>query len=164
MGAVLRAVEVPAVGGDTLWADMGAAYDGLPDDVKDRVENLVAVHDWIHNFGRNMEPSLREEFRLLYPAMEHPVVRIHPETGRKTLFVNAAFTTHIVGLEADESADVLGFLYRQAAYPEYQCRFRWAAGSVAFWDNRATQHYAASDYAPQPRRMERVTIIGDRPR
>ncbi len=164
MGAVLRAVQVPAVGGDTLWADMGAAYDGLPEDIRARIEGLVAVHDWVHTFGRNMEEGLRDQLRVTFPPMEHPVVRTHPETGRRTLFVNAAFTTRIVGLDADESADLLGFLYRQAAYPEYQCRFRWAAGSVAFWDNRATQHYAASDYAPQPRQMERVTLVGDRPR
>ena len=163
MGSVLRAVQVPAVGGDTLWADMGAAYDGLPDDIKARVEGLVAVHDWVQTFGRNMEASLRDELRVTFPPVEHPVVRTHPETGRKTLFVNAAFTTHIVGLDADESTDLVGFLYRQAAYPEYQCRFRWSVGSVAFWDNRATQHYASSDYAPHPRHMERVTIVGDRP-
>ncbi len=164
MGAVLRAVEVPAVGGDTLWADMGAAYDGLPDDIKARIEGLVAVHDWIHTFGRNMEEGLRDRLRLTFPSMEHPVVRTHPDTGRKTLYVNAAFTTHIVGLDVEESADLLGFLYRQATYPEYQCRFRWKPGSVAFWDNRSSQHYAASDYAPQPRHMERVTLVGDRPR
>jgi taurine dioxygenase len=90
-------------------------------------------------------------------------VRTHPETGRKTLFVNAAFTQYVVGMPRDESAELLDVLYRQAAYPEYQCRFRWAPGDIAFWDNRATQHYATSDYFPQRRVMERITIIGDRP-
>ena len=90
-------------------------------------------------------------------------MRTHPETGRKTLYVNAAFTQHIVGLDPDESEELLDYLYRQAAFPEYQCRFRWGPGDVAFWDNRATQHYAASDYYPQRRVMERITIVGDRP-
>lgn len=163
MGAVLRAIDVPAVGGDTLWADMAAAYDLLPPEVKARIDGLVAVHDWIDTFGRAMEPAVRDALRPDFPPMEHPVVRTHPETGRRTLFVNGAFTQHIVGLDPDESAELLGYLYRQAVYPEYQCRFRWTAGAVAFWDNRATQHYASSDYFPQRRVMERVSIIGDRP-
>jgi taurine dioxygenase len=90
-------------------------------------------------------------------------VRTHPETGRKTLFVNRAFTQHIVGLDVDESRELLEHLYVQASFPEYQCRFRWRPGDVAFWDNRSTQHYAASDYFPQRRVMERITVIGDRP-
>jgi taurine dioxygenase len=163
LGSILRAVEVPEVGGDTLWADMGAAYDCLPDDVKDRLEGLVAVHDWWDTFGRAMPAAERDALRPDFPPVEHPVVRTHPETGRKTLFVNAAFTRQIVGMPKDESDELLDFLYRQAAYPEYQCRFHWSPGDVAFWDNRATQHYAASDYFPQRRVMERITIIGDRP-
>ena len=91
------------------------------------------------------------------------MVRTHPETGRRTLFVNSAFTQHIVGLDPDESAELLEYLYRQAAYPEYQCRFHWAPGEVVFWDNRATQHYAVSDYFPQRRVMERVSILGTAP-
>jgi taurine dioxygenase len=163
MGAVLRAVEVPAVGGDTLFADMAAAYDGLDEAIKDRIGGLVAVHDWVTTFGRAMDPAERERLRPRFPAVEHPVVRRHPETGRRTLFVNGAFTQHIVGLPTEESAALLDLLYRQAAYPEYQCRFRWTPGAIAFWDNRATQHYAASDYFPQRRVMERVSIVGDRP-
>jgi taurine dioxygenase len=163
MGAVLRAIEVPEVGGDTLWADMGAAYDLLPQEVKDRIDGMVAVHDWIDTFGRAMDPAKRDALRPDFPAIEHPVVRTHPETGRRTLFVNSAFTQHIVGLDPDESAELLSYLYRQAAYPEYQCRFRWTPGAVAFWDNRAAQHYASSDYFPQRRVMERVSIVGDRP-
>ena len=164
LGSVLRAIELPGVGGDTLWADMAAAYDCLDDDVKARIDGMVAVHDWLTTFGRNMNPAQRDELRVDFPAVEHPVVRTHPETGRRTLFVNAAFTQHIVGLEPDESAELLAYLYRQACYPEYQCRLRWEPGTVAFWDNRSTQHYAASDYFPQRRVMERITIIGDRPR
>ena len=99
-----------------------------------------------------------------YPPAEHPVVRTHPETGRKGLYVNAACTSHIVGMARDASDRLLDHLYRQASVPEYQCRFRWQPRSIAFWDNRAVQHYAASDYYPQRRLMERVTICGDVPR
>lgn len=99
-----------------------------------------------------------------FPPAEHPVVRTHPETGRKTLYVNRAFTQHIVGMDDDESRAVLDFLYLQATFPESQCRWRWQPGDVAFWDNRSTQHDATSDYFPQRRVMERITVIGDRPR
>ena len=163
LGSVLHCVECPPVGGDTLWADMGAAYDGLPAVVRDRIDGLVAVHDFTRTFGRGLSKDKLEKARVEYPPVEHPVVRVHPATGRRTLFVNAPFTSHIVGLDPPESDRLLETLCAQAQVPEYQCRFRWAAGSVAFWDNRATQHYAASDYAPQRRVMERVTIIGDRP-
>ena len=163
LGSVLRAIEVPELGGDTLWADMAAAYDRLTDEMKDHLEGKVALHDWLPNFGLAMEPAQREELRPHFPAVEHPVVRTHPETGRKTLYVNRIFTQHIVGLEPAESEELLAFLCDQAAFPEYQCRHRWAVGDVAFWDNRATQHYASSDYWPARRVMERITVIGDRP-
>lgn len=163
MGSLLRALEVPPVGGDTLWADMGAAYDGLRADMKDRIDGMVAVHDWGQSFGLAMTPDQRVKMREQYPAVEHPVVRTHPETGRKTLYVNEVFVRQIVGLDAAESDALLDRLCRQARIPEFQCRFRWTAGSLAFWDNRATQHYATSDYAPQRRVMERATVIGDRP-
>jgi taurine dioxygenase len=163
LGSILRAVEVPEVGGDTLWADMGAAYDGLSDAIKERIAGLVAVHDWWNTFGRGMDAATRDALRPDFPAVEHPVVRAHPETGRKTLYVNQAFTQHIVGLDPAESHELLSYLYNQAAFPEYQCRFHWSAGDVAFWDNRSTQHYAVSDYFPQRRVMERITIVGDRP-
>jgi len=163
LGSILRAVEVPTVGGDTLWADMGAAYDGLSDSMKERIEGLVAVHDWYNTFGRGMDEATRDSLRPDFPAVEHPVVRAHPETGRKTLYVNQAFTQHIVGLDPGESQELLAFLYNQAAFPEYQCRFQWSVGDIAFWDNRSTQHYAVSDYFPQRRVMERITIVGDRP-
>ncbi len=163
LGSVLRAIEVPEVGGDTLWADMGAAYDGLTPAMKEHLDGKIAVHDWITTFGRGMDEATRDALRVDFPAMEHPVVRTHPETGRKTLFVNRAFTHHIVGMDPEDSEALLQFLYARAAFPEYQCRFRWRAGDVAFWDNRSSQHYASSDYAPARRVMDRITVIGDRP-
>ncbi len=163
LGSLLHAIEIPDVGGDTLWADMGAAYDGLDDEVKELIEGMTAVHDWWTSFGASMSPEQREALRPDFPAVEHPIVRTHPETGRKTLYVNSIFTTQIVGLDPDDGQRLLDHLCRQAAVPEYQCRFRWSAGALAIWDNRATQHYAASDYAPNRRVMERITVIGDRP-
>jgi taurine dioxygenase len=162
-GAVLRAIEVPEVGGDTLWLDAAAAYDGLPDDVKERIDGMTAVHDWRHSFGLAMPQEVRDELDPLFPAPEHPIVRVHPETGRKTLFVNAVFTHHIVGLPDDESDALLGRLFHETRRPEFQCRFRWTPGAVAFWDNRATMHYASSDYHPQRRTMDRISIQGDVP-
>lgn len=167
LGSILRAIELPPVGGDTLFADMYAAYDGLSDEVKSRVDNAVAVHDFAHfRAGLRKRGKTEEEieaFNKAYPMVEHPVIRTHPETGRRCIYVNAAFTQHIVGWDKDDSDAMLKHLYAQAAIPEYQCRFRWEPGSIAFWDNRASQHYAASDYWPAARRMERVTIVGDRP-
>jgi taurine dioxygenase len=163
LGSVLRAIEVPPTGGDTLWADMGAAYDGLTSSMKEQVAGLIAEHDWITTFGMGMDAETRDRLRADFPAVQHPVVRTHPETGRKTLFVNRAFTQRIVDLDEEASRALLDFLYLQASFPEYQCRWRWQPGDVAFWDNRSTQHYAASDYFPQRRVMERITVIGDRP-
>jgi len=167
LGSILRAVEVPPVGGDTLFADMAAAYDGLSDEVKATIEGKVAVHDFAH-FRRGLRKAGRSEaeieaFNQAYPMVEHPIVRTHPETGRRAIYVNAAFTQHVVGMESAASNALLKHLYAQAAVPEYQCRFRWRRNAIAFWDNRASQHYAASDYWPAVRRMERVTVIGDRP-
>ena len=162
-GAVLRAVEVPAVGGDTLWADCAAAYDGLPDDLKARIDGLEAEHDWRQSFGLAMDDATRDALAEQYPTVTHPVVRVHPETGRKTLFVNGIFTQRIVGLDDAESEALLDRLCRQFTRPEYQVRFKWTPGSVAFWDNRATVHYASSDYHPQPRVMDRISIAGDAP-
>lgn len=168
LGSILRAIEVPPVGGDTLFADMYAAYDGLKDAVKARIDGAMAVHDFTH-FRAGMRKRGKTEaeiaaFEEQYPMVEHPVVRTHPETGRKCIYVNAAFTLHIVGMDKAESDALLAHLYAQAAIPEHQCRFRWGKNSIAFWDNRASQHYAVSDYFPAVRRMERVTVIGDRPR
>jgi len=164
LGSVLLAREVPPVGGDTLFCDMYAAYDGLDDELRESLDGLRAVHDFTKTFGRLLTPEQLEEKRREYPPAEHPVVRTHPETGRKGLYVNAGFTSHIAGMERAESRRLLDILYRQATVPEYQCRFRWRPLSVAFWDNRAAQHYAASDYYPSRRWMERVTICGDAPR
>src|SRR3990167_2229638 len=168
LGSILRAVEVPPVGGDTLFADMYAAYEGLKDEVKARIDGAVAVHDFAHFRERMRKRGLTEaQIEALnekYPTVEHPVVRTHPETGRKAIYVNAAFTQHTVGMDKAESDALLTHLYAQAAIPEYQCRFRWEKNAIAFWDNRASQHYAVSDYFPAVRRMERVTVVGDRPR
>lgn len=162
-GAVLRAVEVPALGGDTLWSDAAAAHDSLPAELQERIASLSAVHDWTHTFGLLMTDEERAPLAERFPPVEHPVVRIHPETGRRTIFVNGFFTTRIVGLADEESHALLHRLHAEIARPEHQCRFRWAPGSVALWDNRATQHYATSDYWPQRRVMDRISIAGDRP-
>ena len=166
-GSILRAVEVPDVGGDTLFADMGAAYDGLPAALKARIEGRRAVHElgYLKAIMRNQGMSKEEVEDTLrkFPPFEHPMVRIHPETGRKTLFVNAVFTRRVVDMEPAQSSALLNELFARAAVPEYQCRFRWRRNAIAFWDNRATQHYAVSDYWPERRHMERVSIAGDRP-
>lgn len=167
LGSVLRALEVPPVGGDTLFADMYAAYDGLAVEIKAEIDGAQALHDFAH-FRRGLRKAGKTEaeieaFNAAYPSVLHPVVRTHPETGRKELYVNAAFTQRIEGMDRDRSDALLKHLYAQAAIPEYQCRFRWTTGAIAFWDNRSSQHYAVSDYWPAVRRMERVTIIGDRP-
>ncbi len=164
LGSMLRAIEVPDVGGDTLFADMEAAFDALDENLKDRLRTMTAIHDFTRVFGGNKTDDELAELREKFPPAEHPVIRTHPVTGRQSIYVNVAFTSHIVGLERDESDKLLQFLYRQASIPEYQCRFRWAVDSLAFWDNRCVQHYAVSDYWPARRRMERVTIVGDRPR
>ncbi len=163
LGSVLRLIEVPPVGGDTMWADMAAAYDNLPEDVRARIDGLTAVHDYLPGFDRFSDPALLARWQDRFPPVEHPVVRTHPETGRRTLFVNQAFTTHIVGLDRAESDRLLRYLFLQAHTPEFQVRFSWRPNSVAFWDNRATQHYAVNDYHPHVRIAERVAIAGDRP-
>jgi taurine dioxygenase len=161
LGSVLRAVEVPAAGGDTLWADMGAAYDNLSERTKARIEGLTAVHDWVPSWGLTMTESQIAAHREALPPVEHPVVVRHPRTGRKLLYVNEPFTTRITGLPESESHELLGELVLQARIPEYQVRFRWQPGSVAIWDNIATQHYAINDYYPQRRVMERIAIAGE---
>lgn len=162
LGSILKAVAVPPVGGDTLFANMAMAYELLSDDVKEVITGRVAVHDIARVFAGRLNKSA-EELRERYPPIEHPIVRTHPETGESVLYVNTAFTSHIKDMEAGESGRLLHKLYRTAANPEIQCRFRWQLGSLAFWDNRASQHFASSDYYPQVRKMERVTIAGDRP-
>lgn len=163
MGAILHATQVPTTGGDTLFADMYAAYEGLDEHLKARIDGLVAVHDFLQVFGHQLDDAGRASMREEYPPAEHPVVRTHPDTAKKLLYVNAFFVTHLVGMERDESDALLNELCRSAAQVEYQCRFHWTPGAVAFWDNRAVQHYAASDYWPDVRIMERASIVGDRP-
>ncbi|MGW0908551.1 TauD/TfdA dioxygenase family protein [Streptomyces sp. NPDC002853] len=160
LGAVLRAVEVPAAGGDTMWADMAAAYDNLPADLKERIESLVAVHDWEASWGALMNDEQKAAFRANWPQVAHPVVVRHPRSGRRTLYVNEPFTRYIKGLPDAESRDLLDILVLQARIPEFQIRFHWEPDSVAVWDNIAVQHYAVNDYFPQRRVMERVAIAG----
>lgn len=163
LGSILRGKIIPDVGGDTLFADMYAAYEGLSDKTKERIANATAEHSFVFAFGRGMDAERKAAMLEKYPPAHHPVVRTHPETGRKALYVNSAFVTHILEMEKQESDALLYELYMQARTPEYQCRFRWRTNSVAFWDNRAVQHYASFDYPGKVRRVERVTVAGDRP-
>jgi alpha-ketoglutarate-dependent taurine dioxygenase len=174
MGAVLRCVVCPNVGGDTMWANMALAYERLPDHVKTRIEGLRAKHSIEHSFGGSMTPKDRAKLSTTYPMVEHPVVRSHPETGEKVLFVNQGFTTHFVNFHNHEDVrfgqdftieanNLLNYLVRQAEIPEYQVRLRWRPNTIAIWDNRATQHYAIHDFYPAERRMMRATIVGDQP-
>jgi taurine dioxygenase len=157
LGAVLRAIEVPASGGDTLFADLRAVWRRIPDDVRAVVRGLRATHDIA-----KWAPAERvEELHAAAPIITHPAVRVHPETGEEVLFVNAAYTTSFVGVEASDSVALLDFLLRQVQAPEVQCRVRWRPGTVVVWDNRSLQHYATADYLPARRVMERVTIGGD---
>ena len=143
---------------------MELAYEALDAELRERLADLTAVHDFTKVFGGRQTPEKLAELRETYPPAEHPVVRTHPVTGRRSLYVNAAFTDHLVGMDRAESDRLLAFLYRQASIPEYQCRLRWAPDTLALWDNRCVQHYAVSDYFPARRVMERVTVVGDRPR
>ncbi|MCK0100422.1 TauD/TfdA family dioxygenase [Qipengyuania sp. S6317L1] len=162
LGSILLAREVPECGGDTLFANMHLAYERLSEQMQRICEGLTAVHDIARVFAKRLDKApadLHERF----PPIRHPVIRTHPETGEKAIYVNTAFTSHIEGLSEKESAWLLDHLYATAKDAEIQCRFRWQAGSIAFWDNRVCQHLAASDYFPARRVMERVTIAGDRP-
>ena len=172
-GCVLRCIECPPVGGDTMWANMVEAHARLPEDIKARIAGLRARHSIEASFGAAMPIEKRLALRAQFPDAEHPVVRTHPETGEKVLFVNA-FTTHFTnyhtaanvrfGQDANPGASLLlSYLISQAYIPEFQVRFRWKPNSVAMWDNRSTQHYAVMDYPPCHRKMERAGIIGDKP-
>ena len=163
LGSILRAIELPPLGGDTLWADMGKAYDLLDDETKARIDDRKATHDYASAFGHGQPPEVQAKMRAKHPTVEHPIVRTHPETGHKTLYVNAAFTRSIVGMDDSESGPLLRRLYAQSTIVDVQCRFRWQPGSVAFWDNRATQHVVSNDFLPAKRVMERVTVAGDKP-
>jgi taurine dioxygenase len=167
MATFLKAVIVPERGGDTLFASMTAAYEGLSPAMQKFLEGLTAIHDFSFGFKESLaEPGGRERLAdavAANPPVVHPVVRTHPESGRKVLFVNSLFTTGICELSAPESRAVLDFLFRHARTDEYTCRFQWQPHSIAIWDNRSTQHKPVNDYFPRHRRMERITVDGDRP-
>lgn len=167
MGSILLAREVPAVGGDTLFAGMTAAYESLSDGMKETLLRLKAVHSSRHSFGYESDVDRADsEGRLGNPDKAtqdavRPVVIRHPVSGRPCLYVNSEFTTHFDGWTAEESKPLLEFLYAHVARPEFACRFRWAAGSVAIWDNRAVQHRALNDYQGHRRLMHRITVAGE---
>lgn len=164
---VLRGITIPEVGGDTVFASMTAAYSALSAGMQRYLQGLVAVHDFSHGFKESLaEPGGRERLFdavAANPPVRHPVIQTHPETGKKVLFVNALFTTHIEGLPPLESAEVLQFLWRHATLPEFTCRFSWQANSVVLWDNRSTQHKPVNDFFPATRRLHRVVSEGDKP-
>lgn len=162
LGSILMAREVPEVGGDTLFANMHLAYERLSGPMKRHCESLTAVHDIARVFAKRLGKA-PEDLHGKFPPSRHPVIRTHPETGERAIYVNIAFTSHIEGLSERESQWLLDHLYTTAKDAEIQCRFRWQAGSIAFWDNRVCQHLAVSDYFPARRVMERVTVAGDKP-
>lgn len=158
LGSILYLPVVPAIGGDTVFASMVAAYDSLSERMKSYLAGLTAVHDADHVY-RPLFPNVDRK----YPSSIHPVIRTHPVTGKKLVFVNPSYTTRIVEVAKEESDAILGYLYQHCANPDFHVRFRWQPGSVAFWDNRATWHKAIWDYFPDVRSGYRVTIAGDRP-
>jgi taurine dioxygenase len=173
MGCVLRCIECPPVGGDTMWANMALAYQKLPEQIKSDIQGLIANHSINSTFGAAMDIQKRYALKNLHPDAEHPVVRTHPDTKEKILFVNG-FTTHFVNFHTVErirvgqdftrgGSDLLQYLISQAQIPEYQIRWRWQPNSIAIWDNRSTQHYAVMDYPPCHRKMERAGIVGTKP-
>ena len=169
MGAVLSAKQLPAFGGDTLWASGIAAFEGLSAPLQQLLDGLTATHDFTKSFPLERFGSTPEDFarwdqtRKNNPPLSHPVVRTHPVSGRKSLFVNEGFTTRINELSEAESDAILTLLFAHATRPEYTIRWRWQENDVAFWDNRVTQHYAVDDYRPNRRVMHRATILGDAP-
>jgi taurine dioxygenase len=169
LGAILYAKLLPEEGGDTVWASMQAAYEGLSKPMQRFLSELDAVHDFARGFpargtvaaqaGADKHAKAVEQ----HPPVIHPVVRTHPETGADGLFVNYGFTDRIKGLRREESQAILNMLFVHVQKPEYQVRWKWKPNSIAFWDNRVTQHYAVNDYLPNRRIMHRATILGDRP-
>jgi taurine dioxygenase len=163
MGSILRMFEVPPHGGDTLFASMYAAYDALSSRMKAYLEGMTAIHEgapYYRDVNRIIE---RDDRGKVYPVAEHPVVRTHPLSGRKALYVNSMFTTRLAGVPREESDAVLRFLFDHVQNPAFQCRFHWQKNSIAFWDNRCTQHYAVWDYYPHVRSGYRVTVRGEKP-
>ena len=163
MGSILRGVVIPPVGGDTCFSDTGAAYDRLSDEWKQRLDGLVAVHDYVKFFGARIEDSKKAEMRERYPLAYHPVVRTHPETGQRSLYTNRTFTSHIEGVTPEESEEIISHIELKIMNPSIQCRVRWDVDTLVMWDNRAVQHCATDDFFPETRICERVTIVGDKP-
>ena len=161
MGSILYIRKCPPRGGDTLFANMYAAYEALSDRMKTYLDGLTARHDGEHYRGQYANYGVKD--KESYPFADHPVVRTHPVTGRKALYVNEGFTRYINGIPRDESTGILQYLYKHMANPLFQCRFRWQENSIAFWDNRCVQHHAMWDYWPHTRSGNRVTVKGDRP-
>ncbi|MFN3512978.1 MAG: taurine dioxygenase [Phenylobacterium sp.] len=169
MASILYAKLLPPCGGDTVWADMQAAYEALSPAFREFLAQLDAVHDFARGFpqrgvvargaGAEKHAKALEE----HPPVLHPVVRTHPETGVDALFVNYGFTERIKGLRRKESDAILSMLFDHIQKPEFQVRWRWTENAIAFWDNRITQHYAVNDYLPHRRVMNRATVLGDRP-
>lgn len=169
LGSILYAVEVPPYGGDTMWANQYLAYETLSDGMKNLLERLRAVHSGHFGYGKKPQRVKYKSIRLIdrnYETAEemvHPIIRTHPETGRKALYVNVGYTKHIEGMTVEESQPILDYLHEHCVRPEFTCRFRWTKGSVVFWDNRAAQHFPINDYNGLRRHMRRITIRGDRP-
>src|ERR1700676_3759259 len=162
MGSILYIRQCPPRGGDTLFANMYAAYESLSDRMKTYLDGLTALHDGESTY-RGLYANYGVADRPAYPSAEHPVVRTHPVTGKKALYVNRGFTRYIVGIPRDESDAMMNYLYQHAENPLFQCRFRWTENAIAFWDNRCAQHRAMWDYWPHTRAGTRVTVKGERP-
>ena len=163
LGSILRAVELPPLGGDTLWADMAKAYDLLDDDTKEQIDGRSATHDFASAFGRGKPLEVQEQMRAEHPTVEHPIVRTHPETGRRTLYVNSSFTRSIVGMDPEQGKALLDRLYRQATIVDVQCRFRWQPGRWRSGTTAPPSTSCRNDFLPARRIMERVTVAGDKP-
>lgn len=163
LGTILQIHKTPQSGGDTLFANMYAAYDALSDVMKSRLDGLTAIHDPERAFRGRYANRGKDDTGQVFPPAEHPMVRTHPVSGRQALFVNETFTTGIAGMTDEESAAILEFLFRHVTQPRFQVRFHWRDNDIAFWDNRCTQHMALWDYWPEPRKGRRVTVSGDRP-
>ena len=169
MAGILSAKQMPPSGGDTLWSSCSAAYEALSEPVKQMLGGLTAQHSVAKSFPPERwqsDPAFKERYERAvakHPPVNHPVVRTHPGTGRKGLFVNGGFTTHINELRPSESRVLLDFLDSHAARPEFTVRWRWKVNDLVFWDNRVTQHYAVADYLPERRVVYRATVNGDRP-
>ncbi len=164
LGAVLLAKKIPELGGDTLWASATAAYDALPETLKVYLATLRATHDLAKSFpAERFEAAELEAAKRNNPPVVHPVIRTHPVTGKKAIFVSEGFTTGIVGMEPTLAEPLLAMLYAHVTRPKFTMRWKWRVGDVAIWDNRVTQHYATYDYGNAHRVMNRATIMGDKP-